>query len=195
MQLDPLRIKLRVLPVSSGCQPKGMNSDFYFREATKKALQGDLPHAMDLLKRGLLMKPAHYQCRFNHGVIMFKFGLIREAIEDFKKLIDSHPHLALPHFNLAICLMQLGVPKNVALRGTIAKRSKKYLRQSTNLMAELPPWLSSSDTRYDEAIKQFNQVLEICKSSLDDLLEIDANLLKAVCKYRLHLPLEAVHCF
>lgn len=61
-----------------------MNADFYFREAAKKSLMGDLTYAVDLLKRGLLMKPDHYQCRFNHGVLMFKFGLIRIAVEDFK---------------------------------------------------------------------------------------------------------------
>jgi len=37
-----------------------MNADFYFREAAKKSLMGNLTHAIDLLKRGLLMKPDHY---------------------------------------------------------------------------------------------------------------------------------------
>jgi len=69
-----------------------MNSDFFFREAAKKSLRGDITHAIDLLKRGLLMTPGHYQCRFNHGVLMFKFGLVKEGLEDFKKLTESHPN-------------------------------------------------------------------------------------------------------
>jgi tetratricopeptide (TPR) repeat protein len=69
-----------------------MNSDFYFLEAAKKSLRGELCQAIDLLKRGLIMTPDHYECRFNHGVLMLKFGLIKEAVEDFDSLVKSHPN-------------------------------------------------------------------------------------------------------
>lgn len=56
-----------------------MNPDYYFIEAGKKAMRGELTSAIDLLKRGLVLNPDHYLCRFNHGVVMFKLGLISEA--------------------------------------------------------------------------------------------------------------------
>lgn len=181
INLDPVRIKIRVLPVSAGCQPKGMNADFYFREAGKKALMGNLTQALDLLKRGLTMKPDHYQCRFNHGVILFKFGLIKEAIDDFKRLTDENPRMTWPKFNLAISLIQMGVPKRLnqgnknnshgnrhhdsnhekrpLLNGSANKKnqnspsakSTKGKNKAHNLN-DLPDWLSTSDIRYEEAI-------------------------------------------
>jgi len=59
--------------------PLGKNADYYFIQAAKKSVRGDLTVAIDLLKRGLLITPDHYKCRFNLGVLMFKFGLIFEA--------------------------------------------------------------------------------------------------------------------
>jgi tetratricopeptide (TPR) repeat protein len=48
------------------------------------------------------------QCRFNHGVMMFKFGLVKEALEDFQKVIEDHPEKEIwAYFNRAICLIQL----------------------------------------------------------------------------------------
>ena len=67
-----------------------MTADFYFKEAAKKSLAGDLTSGIELLKRGLLLKPNHFLCRFNHGVLMFKFGLIMEATKDFEMLIRNH---------------------------------------------------------------------------------------------------------
>jgi hypothetical protein len=77
--MDPIRIKIRIIPQNKGPEPMGKNADYYFIEAAKKSLRGDLTFAVDLLKRGLIGSPKHYNCRFNHGVLMFKFGLIVEA--------------------------------------------------------------------------------------------------------------------
>lgn len=110
--LDPIRIRLKVMPVKQCPQPKGKNSDFFFIEAAKKSLRNELTQAVDLLKRGLQLNPKHYYCRFNHGVLMFKFGFIVEAVEDFKKLTDSHPQYSWPYYNLAISLVQLGLPSH-----------------------------------------------------------------------------------
>lgn len=108
---DPIRIKLRVIPISKAPEPKGMNSDYYFIMAGKQAMQGELPHAIDLLKRGLLQTPTHYLCRFMHAVILFKFGLIAESAQDFHTLTITNPKEFLPHFNLSICLLQMGLPQ------------------------------------------------------------------------------------
>jgi hypothetical protein len=56
-----------------------MNADYYFIMAGKKASMGELAQAVDLLKRGLLLNPKHFFCRFSHGVVLFKLGLIVEA--------------------------------------------------------------------------------------------------------------------
>jgi predicted Zn-dependent protease len=42
--------------------------------------------------------------------VLFKFGLICEAAEDFKQITKLYPNEAWPKYNLAICLMQLGLP-------------------------------------------------------------------------------------
>jgi tetratricopeptide (TPR) repeat protein len=76
---DPLRIRLRVMPISRAPLNQGKSSDFYFVEAGKLSIKGELTKAIELLKRGLEIKPNHYLCRFNHGVLLFKLGLIVEA--------------------------------------------------------------------------------------------------------------------
>ena len=80
---DPLRIRLRVMPLARAPLTIGKNSDFYFIEACKLSLKNDLPSALEMLTRGLDLKPTHFLCRFNHGVLMFKLGLLQEAISDF----------------------------------------------------------------------------------------------------------------
>ena len=54
---DPIRVKLRILPASRAPTPKGMNADYYFLRASKKATAGQLTSAIELLKRGLLVQP------------------------------------------------------------------------------------------------------------------------------------------
>jgi tetratricopeptide (TPR) repeat protein len=83
---DPLRVRLRVMPINRAPLTIGKNADFYFIEGSKLGLKGDLPKALELLKRGLEIKPNHYLCRFNHGVILFKLGFILEATKDFEDL-------------------------------------------------------------------------------------------------------------
>lgn len=64
------------MPISRAPLAQGKTPEFYFLEAAKKSLSGDLTNALELLKRGLNINPNHFICRFNHGVLMFKFGLI-----------------------------------------------------------------------------------------------------------------------
>jgi tetratricopeptide (TPR) repeat protein len=73
------------------------------------SLKGDLTKALELLKRGLELKPDHYLCRFNHGVILFKLGLILEATSDFHRLSTLHPEDPVVAYNLALCNVQLGL--------------------------------------------------------------------------------------
>jgi hypothetical protein len=76
---DPIRVKLRIISIARAPCAKGKNADYFFIEAGKKAMRGEIPSAIDQLKRGLILSPKHYLCRFNHGVLMFKVGLIVEA--------------------------------------------------------------------------------------------------------------------
>jgi hypothetical protein len=39
---DPIRVKLRVIPISRAPSSKAMNADYYFIEAGKKAQSGQL---------------------------------------------------------------------------------------------------------------------------------------------------------
>jgi tetratricopeptide (TPR) repeat protein len=105
---DPIRIRLRVLPSNRVPNTQGKTADYYFREAAKKSLAGELTYGIEMLKKGLLLNPNHMQCRFNHGVLLFKFGLIKEALNDFETIVRNHPRKELwAHYNRAICLIQL----------------------------------------------------------------------------------------
>ena len=82
-----------------------------------------------MLKRGLLINPNHFICRFNHGVLMFKFGFIQNASKDFERL-TKHPHGSKDpwvFYNLATCLIQLGKPEKPLYEQEVerAEREKK----------------------------------------------------------------------
>ena len=95
------------MPLSKAPLAQGKTPDYYFIAAAKKSLSGDLLNAIELLKRGLLINPNHFLCRFNHGVLMFKFGLIREAEKDFLQLTMHQWGLKDPwvYYNLATCII------------------------------------------------------------------------------------------
>lgn len=100
---DPLRIRLRVMPISRAPFTSGKNSDYYFIEAGKLSLKGDLTKAIELLKKGLELKPNHYLCRFNYAVLLFKLGLIIEASNEFETILKEMPRDAWSAYNYAIC--------------------------------------------------------------------------------------------
>ena len=104
---DPIRIRLRIMPSSRAVHSQGKNPEFYFVDAAKKALSGNLLHAIEQLKRGLQLNPNHFLCRFNHGVLMFKFGLISEAKKDFEQLTSNPIGKKDPwvFYNLATCMI------------------------------------------------------------------------------------------
>ena len=102
---DPLRIRLRIMPINRAPQTIGKNADFYFIEGSKLGLKGDLAKAIEYLKRGLEIKPTHYLCRFNHAVILFKLGLILEATKDFQDLNATYPEDPIVAYNLAVALV------------------------------------------------------------------------------------------
>jgi tetratricopeptide (TPR) repeat protein len=93
------------MPISKAPLASGKNADFYFTEAAKISLRGDLTQALEMLKKGLELKPEHFLCRFNHGVILFKLGLINEAISDFEILMNKNSKEAATAYNLAVCYL------------------------------------------------------------------------------------------
>lgn len=74
------------MPIRRAPTSTGKGADYYFVQAGKLGLRNEITKAIDTLKRGLQIKPDHLLCRFNHGVLMFKMGLIIEATEDFQQL-------------------------------------------------------------------------------------------------------------
>ena len=44
---DPIRIRLRIMPVSKAPLAQGKTPDYYFIEAAKKSLSGDLLQAIE----------------------------------------------------------------------------------------------------------------------------------------------------
>ena len=100
-----------MIPISKVHQTTGRTPDYYFVEAGKKAMCGELTLAINLLKRGLALQPTHYLCRFSLAILLFKHGLLVEATSIFHELSLVQPNDALPHYNLAVCLVQLGLPQ------------------------------------------------------------------------------------
>lgn len=60
------------------------------------------------MTKGLAIQPDHLLCRFNHGALMFKLGLMSQARRDFEMLSPRYPKELAAHFNLALTLLQLG---------------------------------------------------------------------------------------
>jgi hypothetical protein len=102
---DPLRMKLRVMPLSKAPNLQGKTPDFYFIQASKQSFQNNLTLAVESLYRGLAINPKHMLCRFTHGVIMFKLGLMSQARDDFKMLLPLYPKEFYISYNYALtCL-------------------------------------------------------------------------------------------
>lgn len=140
---DPIRIRLRIMPISRAPLAQGKTPEFYFLEAAKKSLSGDLTSAIELLKRGLHINPNHFICRFNHGVLLFKFGLIKDAAEDFD-MLTTHQHGRRDpwvFYNLATCLIQLGRPN----KPLYAQEKERKMVRKTSLLNALNIQGSSSN--------------------------------------------------
>ena len=105
---DPLRNRIRVMPVSRVPNPKGKSSEYYFVEATKMCLNNNLRDALQSLHKGLSLNPIHLFCRFTHGVLMFKMGMLTQAKADFEMIRDHYPKEHSLHYNLALTYFQLG---------------------------------------------------------------------------------------
>jgi len=67
------------MPMTRAPKNQGKTPDFYFMEATKLSLSNNLTQAIESLHKGLSINPIHLYCRFTHGVLMFKLGLISQA--------------------------------------------------------------------------------------------------------------------
>ena len=170
---DPIRIRLRLMPISRA-RAKGMNADYYFFEAGKKSMRGNLTAAIEQLKRGLLLNPQHFLCRFNHGVLMFKFGLITEAAQDFYELTENCPKEPWAHYNLAICLLQMGLPLPISgdNHPTPSNKHKMLLREKVTDITTL-----TSNQRYEMISALCTDAIELAKDTDDKELTIDCYFL------------------
>ena len=106
---DPVRAKLRIMPQERvGLFVIGKDPDFFFVKAAKQSLNNEYTHAIESLDKGLKINPFHLPCRFNHGVLMFKLGLLNKARFDFMVVSCKYPKEWMGHFNYGLVLFQLG---------------------------------------------------------------------------------------
>ena len=97
---------MRVMPkdrikfASSG----GKNEAFWWRTGKEKIARNELAEALKCFQNGLKIDPTNVFCRFSHGMMCFKLGLILEAKNDYQMVSSLYPKEILAHFNLAICL-------------------------------------------------------------------------------------------
>jgi len=85
---------------------QGRNAFYYFIEASIHAIRNDLTYAIQSLHTGLQMEPTNLHCRFTHGVLMFKLGLMNQAEFDFEVCSRLYPKEPLCHYNFALTLLQ-----------------------------------------------------------------------------------------
>ena len=109
MFYNPLRVKLRIMPQErAGLIKPGKNSQYYFIKAARLSLRNEFPLAIEALNKGLAKDTTNLLCRFNHGAICFKLGLIIEARNDFQMVSALYKKELAGHFNYGLCLYQLG---------------------------------------------------------------------------------------
>ena len=96
------------MPISRAPSTQGKTPDFYFIQASKHSLRNNLTMAIESLHKGLLLNPRHLMCRFTHGVLMFKLGLLTQAHDDFHYAYHLYPKELSLHYNMALTLLQLG---------------------------------------------------------------------------------------
>lgn len=159
--------------------------------------------AIESLKRGLLINPNHFFCRFNHGVLMFKFGLIGDAEKDFRQLTE-HPHGKKDpwvFYNLATCMIQSTHPK------VKSKADKMLINCSTVLNRSKPvsiidrgmgaitamlkkATINTGRLTYHNASKACKRAVEL--GGNDEEIKIDALNLQGICEFRLGNLIESV---
>lgn len=99
---------IRHMPIQRAKVIQGKSSEFYFIQACKYCSRNELTTAIDMLNKGLAINPRHLLCRLNHGVILFKLGLMTQAKRDFAVVCEHYPKELIAKFNLALTLLQLG---------------------------------------------------------------------------------------
>jgi tetratricopeptide (TPR) repeat protein len=72
------------------------------------SVNNDQNKAMKFLHQGQLLSSNKLLYRFNHGIIMFKLGLLHQAKLDFEAVCLDYPKEFIAHFNHSLCLFQLG---------------------------------------------------------------------------------------
>jgi len=69
-------MRFKVIPIEDAKKITGKTAEYYFITAMKYCERNFLPQAIEEFRKGLCIQPTHLPCRFNHGVLMFKLGLV-----------------------------------------------------------------------------------------------------------------------
>jgi tetratricopeptide (TPR) repeat protein len=122
--------RIKVIPIERiGYIIPGKNPNYYFLMAVKQALVNELTLAIETANKGLALNPNHLFCRFVHGVLMYKLGIIEDATSDFELISSTYPKELAGHYNYALCLFQMGDYKTAReVLGTFISHSIGSLR-------------------------------------------------------------------
>lgn len=105
---DPIRMKFKVKTIDEATVTSGKGPEHYFIQAMKYCERNLIPQAIEEFRKGLMIKPDHLLCRFNHGVLMFKLGLVKQSEYDFQLLVDKKTKDPGAYYNLAVVKVQQG---------------------------------------------------------------------------------------
>lgn len=191
---DPMRQKIRLMPQTRVRHlGSGKNPDFYFLKAAKQSLNNELTNAIESLNKGLAINPSHLLCKFNHGVLMYKLGLLSQARSDFQMISALYKKEFAGHYNFGMTLFQLGLYKEALdALDLIICQSKSALSLLQQMLLEKSGKKDIDDEELEEPAKK-----DACQPGkkqrfFDFELLHDTYMLKAQCYYRSNDPLECV---
>lgn len=163
------------MPIAKAKNITGKTAEFYFIQAMKNLARNEIALAIEKFHKGLSIEPSHFLCRFNHGALMLKLGLIRQAKFDFEFLAEHYPKEVNVMYNLALTVFHLG-----EYRQAIKVSDRLILRQQAINSKQMGDGTKQSLT---DAQREGYSLLH------------DTHVLRSQCFWRIKQPLEAVANF
>jgi tetratricopeptide (TPR) repeat protein len=132
----------------------------YFDMAMEYKRAGDLDMAIETFRRALRVNPKSATVMYNLGILYFEKGMIREAIEWYRKTLSMSNSVELivdSYINLAICYLKMGKLGD----------AENHLIQAAELAPDHPDLIYNLGVVYlemgkhEKATEQFRRCLDV----------------------------------
>jgi len=82
---DPMHLSVKIIGLDECTNKSSRTHDYYFVEGYKHQIKKDYSKALQLYEKGAgtqgIDKKSQFRCWFNRGVVLFRLGLMQEALE------------------------------------------------------------------------------------------------------------------